>query len=86
MIDQQLNQILIARIAITRDLPPQRRLSARRFAPLASISTAHEKLLNRRIRADALTTAPSFVCRHLRDHRAESMPFDYGLAIGHKNF
>jgi hypothetical protein len=32
---------------------------------------AHEKLLNRRIRAGALTTAPSFVCRYPRDHRAD---------------
>jgi hypothetical protein len=47
---------------------------------------AHEKLLNRRIRAGALTTAPSFDCRYPRDHRADPMPFDYGLAIGHKNF
>jgi hypothetical protein len=43
---------------------------------------AHEKLLNRRIRAGALTTAPSFVYCYPHDHRADPMPFDYGLAIG----
>jgi hypothetical protein len=50
----------------------------------ASREPAHEKLLNRRYRAGALTSAPGLATIRMVSRRAEPMPLGCGLAIGHK--